>query len=54
MLEPPHIFFKRFFDSDKIDELEMDTDFLFSAFSGDNLEDVNLLEKKRWVVSTTF
>ena len=38
--------FKKFCDTNKYEELEMDTDSLYSALSEENLEDFNLLEKR--------
>ena len=45
-LEFYYIFFKTFCVTDKYEELEMDTDSLYSALSEENLEDVILLEKR--------
>ena len=45
MLELYYIFFKKFCDTDKYDELEMDTDSLYLALSEENLEDVILPKK---------
>ena len=45
-LELYYIFFKKFCDTDKYDELEMDTDSLFLALSEEDLEDI-ILPKKR-------
>ena len=39
-------FFKKFCDTDKYEELEMDTDSLYLALSEENLEDVILAEKR--------
>ena len=44
-LEPYYNFFKKFCDTDKYEELEMDTDSLYLALSEENLEDNNLPEK---------
>ena len=46
MLELYYNFFKKFCDTDKYEELEMDTDSLYLASSEENLEDVNLPEKR--------
>ena len=46
MLELYYSFFKKFCDTDKYEELEMDTDSLYLALSKENLEDV-ILPKKR-------
>ena len=46
MLENYYIFFKKFCDTDKSEELEMGTDSLFLALSEENLEDVILPEKR--------
>ena len=45
MLELYYNFFKKFCDTDKYEELEMDTDSLSLALSEENLEDVILPEK---------
>ena len=42
MLELYYNFFKKFCDTDKYEELEMDTDSLYLALSEENLEDVNV------------
>ena len=44
MLELYYNFFKKFCDTDKYEELEMDTDSLYSALSEESLEDVILPE----------
>ena len=46
MLELYHNFFKDFCDTDKYEELEMDTDSLYLALSEESLEDVILPEKR--------
>ena len=46
MLELYYNFFKKFCDTDKYEELEMDTDSLYLALSGENLDDVILPEKR--------
>ena len=46
MLEPYYIFFKKFCDTDKYEELEMDTDSFYLALCEENLADV-ILPKKR-------
>ena len=46
MLELYYNFFKTFCDTDKYEELEMDTDFLYLALSEENLRDVILPEKR--------
>ena len=46
MLELYYNFFKKFCDTDMFEELEMDTDSLYLALSEENLEDVNLPEKR--------
>ena len=46
MLELYYIFFKKFCDTDKYEELEMDTDSLYLSLSDENLEDV-IFTKKR-------
>ena len=46
MLELYYNFFKKFFDTDKYEELQMDTDSLYLALSDENLEEV-VLPKKR-------
>ena len=46
MLELYYNFFKKFCDTDKYEELEMDTDFLYLALSEENLEDVIVPEKR--------
>ena len=45
-LELYYIFFKKFCDTDKYEELEMDTDSLHLALSEENLEDVILPDKR--------
>ena len=46
MLELYYNFFKKFCDTDKYEELEMDTDSLYLALSEENLEDVILPAKR--------
>ena len=46
LLELYYNFFKKFCDTDKYEELEMDTDSLYLALSEENLEDVILPEKR--------
>ena len=46
MLELYYNFFKKFCDTDKYEELEMDTDSLYLALSEENLEDAILPEKR--------
>ena len=46
MLELYYNFFKKFCDTEKYEELEMDTDSLYLALSEDNLEDIILPEKR--------
>ena len=46
MVELYYNFFKKFCDTDKYEELEMDTDSLYLASSEENLEDVILPEKR--------
>ena len=46
MLELYYNFFKKFCDTDKYEELEMDTGSLYLALSEENLEDVILPEKR--------
>ena len=46
MLDFYYNFFKKFCDTDKYEELEMDTDSLHLALSEENLEDVILPEKQ--------
>ena len=46
MLELYYNFFKKFCDTDKYEEFEMDTDYLNLALSEENLDDVNLAEKR--------
>ena len=46
MLELYYNFSKKFCDTDKYEELEMDTDSLYLALSEENLEDVILPEKR--------
>ena len=46
MLELYYNFFKKFVDTDKYEELEMDTDSLYLALSEEDLEDVILPEKR--------
>ena len=46
MLELYYNFFKKFCDTDKYEELEMDTDSLYLALSEENLEDVIVPEKR--------
>ena len=46
MLELYYNFFKKFCDTDKYDELEIDTDSLYLALSEENLEDVIVPEKR--------
>ena len=49
MLELYYSFFKKFFDTEKYEELEMDTDSIYLALSEENLEDIILPEKrKKW------
>ena len=45
MLELYYNFFKKFCDTDKHEELEMDADSLYLALSKENLETVTLTEK---------
>ena len=45
MLELYYFFFKKFCDTDKYEELEMDTDSIYLALSEENLEDLILPEK---------
>ena len=46
MLELCRNFFKKFCDTDKFEEVEVDTDSLYLALSEENLEDVILPEKR--------
>ena len=46
MLELYYNFFKKFCDTEKYEELEMDTDSLYLALSEENLEDIILPEKR--------
>ena len=46
MLEFHYNFLKRFCDAEKFKELELDTDSLYLALSGENLEDAILPEKQ--------
>ena len=46
MLKLYHNFFKSFCDTDKYEELEMETDSLYLALSEENLEDVSVPEKR--------
>ena len=46
MLELYYNFFKKFCDTDKYEELEMDTDSLYLALSEENLEDVIFPQKR--------
>ena len=46
MLELYYYFFKKFCDTEKYDELEMDTDSLYLVLSEENLEDIILPEKR--------
>ena len=46
MLEFYYNFFKKFCDTEKYEELEMDTDSLYLALSEENLEDILLPEKR--------
>ena len=46
MLELYYIFFKKFCYTEKYEEVEMDTDSLYLALSGENLEDIILPEKR--------
>ena len=46
MLELYYSFFKNFCDTDKYEELKMNTDSLYLALSEENLEDVILTEKR--------
>ena len=46
MLELFYDFFKKFCDTEKFEELEMDTDSLYLALSEENLEDIILAEKR--------
>ena len=54
MLEHFYYFFERFCDSDKFEEIEIDTDSLYLALWGENLEDAVFPEKQSWVEWTTF
>ena len=47
MLELYYKFFKKFCDTEKYEELEMDTDSLYLALSEENLEDIILPEKRK-------
>ena len=46
MLELYYNFFKKFCDTEKYEELEMDTDSIYLALSEENLEDIFLPEKR--------
>ena len=46
MLEPYYSLFKKFSDTDRYAELEMDSDSLYLAWSEEKLEDVILPEKR--------
>ena len=46
MLELCYYFFKKFFDTEKYEELELDTDSLFLALLEENLEEIILPEKR--------
>ena len=46
MLELYYIFLKKFCDTEKYEELEMDTDSLYLAWSEENFEDIILPEKR--------
>ena len=46
MLELSYNFFKKFCDTKKYEELEMDTDSLFLALSEENIEDIIFPEKR--------
>ena len=46
MLELYCNLFEKFCDTEKYEELEMDTDFLYLALLEENLEDINLPEKR--------
>ena len=46
MLELYYNFFKKFCDTDKYEELEMDTDSLYLTLSEEYFEDVNLPKKR--------
>ena len=49
MLQLYYNYFKKFFDTEKYEELELDTDSLFLARSEKNLEDIFLPEKRnKW------
>ena len=47
MLELYYNFFKKFCDTEKYEELKLDTDSLYLALSEENLEDVILPEKRK-------
>ena len=46
MLELYYNFFRKFCKTEKYEELEMDTDSLYLALSGENLDDILLPEKR--------
>ena len=46
MLELYYNFFKRFCDTEKYEELEIDTDSLYLALSEENLDDIIFAEKR--------
>ena len=54
MLELHYNFFKKFCDTDKYEELEMDADSLYLALSEENLKDVILPEKTSRMGPVTF
>ena len=54
MLRPSYNFFKKFCDTEKYEELEMDTDSLSLALSEENLDDIIPPEKKKRMGNNTF
>ena len=54
MLELYYIFFKTFCDTEKYEELEMDTDSLFLTLSEENLEEKYSPREKKRMASNTF
>ena len=55
MMELFYIFFKKFWDTEKYEELEMDTDSVYLALSEENLEYIILPEKKNeWEIERSW
>ena len=54
MLKLCYNFFKKFCHTEKYEELEMDTDYIYLAVSEENLEDIYFPEEEKRMGSNTF